>query len=172
MNQELTSENKAQAWAAENSPGCVVEIGVLNGNTAKWLCEHNPKLTVYGIDPIIPDSMNQSLVGNIDRIKENTKGLNHVFINDYSFNVVKTWHTPIGYLFIDGDHTYEAVKRDYDEWFPFVMPGGFIGIHDSTSNRGGPANWPGPSRLADELIKEERMVLVCSIQQITLFKKA
>lgn len=36
----------------------------------------------------------------------------------------------IDFLFIDGDHTYEGVKRDFELYFGLVKTGGFIGLHD------------------------------------------
>ena len=33
-------------------------------------------------------------------------------------------------LFIDGDHTYEGVKRDFELYSPLVRDGGLIGLHD------------------------------------------
>lgn len=34
------------------------------------------------------------------------------------------------FAFIDADHTYEAVLRDINAWWPKVMPGGFMAGHD------------------------------------------
>lgn len=36
----------------------------------------------------------------------------------------------VDFLFIDGDHTYDGVKKDYELYAPFVRPGGVIGFHD------------------------------------------
>lgn len=36
----------------------------------------------------------------------------------------------IDYLFIDGDHTYEGVKQDFEMYSPFVRKGGLIAFHD------------------------------------------
>jgi len=36
----------------------------------------------------------------------------------------------VSYLFIDAEHTYDAVKKDYECYKEFVEPGGFIGFHD------------------------------------------
>lgn len=37
---------------------------------------------------------------------------------------------PIDFLFIDGDHSYEGVKQDFEMYSPFVRPGGIIAFHD------------------------------------------
>jgi cephalosporin hydroxylase len=36
----------------------------------------------------------------------------------------------LDYLFIDGDHTYEGVKLDFEMYSPFVRSGGMIAFHD------------------------------------------
>ena len=36
----------------------------------------------------------------------------------------------LDFLFIDGDHTYEGVKMDYEMYSPLVRPGGIIAFHD------------------------------------------
>lgn len=36
----------------------------------------------------------------------------------------------LDFLFIDGDHTYEGVKRDFEMYSPFVKKGGIIAFHD------------------------------------------
>ena len=36
----------------------------------------------------------------------------------------------IDFLFIDGDHTYEGVKRDFELYSPLVLTGGVVAFHD------------------------------------------
>ena len=36
----------------------------------------------------------------------------------------------LDFLFIDGDHTYEGVKDDFEHYKQYVKPGGWIGFHD------------------------------------------
>jgi predicted O-methyltransferase YrrM len=37
---------------------------------------------------------------------------------------------PLDVLFIDGDHTYEGVKRDFELYAPLVRRGGMVVLHD------------------------------------------
>lgn len=37
---------------------------------------------------------------------------------------------PVDFLFIDGDHTYNGVKKDFEDYSSFVGPGGIIAFHD------------------------------------------
>ncbi len=37
---------------------------------------------------------------------------------------------PLDYLFIDGDHTYAGVERDFQMYAPLVRSGGIIALHD------------------------------------------
>ena len=77
-------------------------------------------------------------------------------------------------IFIDGDHRYEAVRKDFDDWFPHVRPGGFMLLHDSRRlpgdymfNRG----WPGPTQLASELEGCPEVRQVDRADTITVWKK-
>ena len=47
----------------------------------------------------------------------------------------------IDFLFIDGDHTYEGVRMDYEMYSPLVTPGGMIGFHDIAYTEGVTRLW-------------------------------
>lgn len=58
-------------------------------------------------------------------------------------------------LFIDGDHSYEGARADFDRWSAFVRPGGHLLLHDAV-DRGGYGNvYPGVQRVADEVARED-----------------
>jgi predicted O-methyltransferase YrrM len=50
-------------------------------------------------------------------------------------------------IFIDMDHSYEAVKQDLIHWFPKLKKGGYIAGHD--------IDWPGVSRAVNEFFHKE-----------------
>jgi predicted O-methyltransferase YrrM len=43
----------------------------------------------------------------------------------------------IDFIFIDGDHSYDACKADIAAWTPFVKRGGVIAFHDFGSRADG-----------------------------------
>jgi MMP 1-O-methyltransferase len=53
-----------------------------------------------------------------------------VLIVGRSPEVAALWNTPLGFVFIDGGHTDEAARADYEGWAGFVAPGGLLAIHD------------------------------------------
>lgn len=62
-----------------------------------------------------------------------------------SAEAAKQWQGPIRLLFIDGDHSYEASRQDFELWSPFVAPHGVICFHDIPG-------WPGVTKFYEELI--------------------
>lgn len=45
----------------------------------------------------------------------------------------------IDLLFIDGDHSYEGVRRDFEMFVPLVRPAGLIALHDVSVHRHDPS---------------------------------
>lgn len=54
-------------------------------------------------------------------------------------------------LFIDGDHSYEGAKADFDRWSAFVRPGGHVLLHDAVDTGGYGNVYPGVARLVGEI---------------------
>jgi predicted O-methyltransferase YrrM len=42
----------------------------------------------------------------------------------------RLWSTPLGMVFIDGGHSFEAAQADYAGWHAKLKPGGVLAIHD------------------------------------------
>jgi predicted O-methyltransferase YrrM len=54
-------------------------------------------------------------------------------------------------LFIDGDHSYDGAKADFDRWSAFVRSGGHVLLHDAVDTGGYGNVYPGVARLAAEI---------------------
>jgi hypothetical protein len=152
----------------------VVEIGVLDGGTTKEMalvCS----VPIYGIDPLIPDSMNKRLIGHEEVIRDNLGFYSQfTFIKDFSYNAVKNWQKPFDFIFIDGDHTYEAVRQDFEQWLPLLQTGGFMAFHDSAPVLSVPSDfcgWPGPVKLVSELKNRPELQFVETQDSLSIFRK-
>ena len=136
--------------------GSAVEIGCLDGFSTAVIISCSD-LFLTSIDPFIPDSMADTLIGCRKRFHENVTSQypdRSLLIDGYSLDHVAGFYDKsLALVFIDGDHRYDQVLADYNAWSPKVEVGGLLAIHDSRMSRPGGANFHiGPSRVADEQI--------------------
>ena len=135
--------------ASQVSEGCIVEVGSYRGRSTVALAlgaQHGSNIPVYTIEP--HEQFEGVLGGNFgprDRVEFffnilRTNCAETVRVIGVSSEVVtKGWDKPIGLLWIDGDHRYEAVKRDFTCWEPFILKQGLVAFHDSIDEGLGPA---------------------------------
>ena len=80
-----------------------------------------------------------------------------VWINKFSHDAVQNWDMPLDFLMIDGDHSEQGVQRDWDDWSPFVVPGGVVVFHDARIfDRGWTTAEYGPVKLVDRLFRQRK----------------
>jgi len=70
-----------------------------------------------------------------------------VIMASKSEQVATIWNKPLKFIFIDADHSYEGVKKDFELFEPYVIPGGLIGMHDID-----PVGHPGVVRFYNEVM--------------------
>lgn len=63
-----------------------------------------------------------------------------------SQDAARDWEQPVGLLFIDAEHSYQACLADIEAWAHKVVPGGWIAFHDYKSH------FPGVMRAVQERI--------------------
>ena len=114
------------AAAAVEADGIVVTVDHHRGSE-----EHQPGWEYH--DPALVDP----IAGRIDTLPVLRGTLLSAGVEDRvvvivgrSAQVARLWATPVGLAFIDGGHTEQAARLDYDGWAPKVAPGGLLAIHD------------------------------------------
>jgi predicted O-methyltransferase YrrM len=63
---------------------------------------------------------------------------------------------PASLLFVDGDHTYEGARADYERWRELVAPGGDMLFHDAVDVGGYGNHYPGIARLVGEIERDDK----------------
>jgi len=140
--------------------GVIVEIGSYKGRSTICLgmgsLEGN-KVPIYAIDPHDGrdphDSRTHTGASTLSEFLNNVHraGLDDIIhpIVDQSENVASSFALPVELLFIDGDHAYESVQRDFSMWAPKVIENGVIALHDTRC-------YEGPRKIAAEKMYRSR----------------
>ncbi len=156
--------------------GNIVEIGSFRGSSAVALAmgaRAGNHQRVYTIDPY--DSFKGPLgrtFGPLDRVHLLRNLLRAGVAEDVwvvnlpSVATSKAWSGPISLLWIDGDHSYDAVRADLECWSRFVMPEGLIAFDDSLDPEIGPA------RVVRELLESGRFERHSIRGKITILRPA
>ena len=146
----MISEAEAEALmrlAAEvPAEACIVEVGSYRGRSTTALALGANGAPVYAIEPHESFSgiyggefgpadrraffANLLRAGVVERVR---------LVNLSSEVASEGWTRPIGLLWLDGDHTVEGVRRDYEAWARYLRPGGLVAFHDALDPQDGPA---------------------------------
>ncbi len=62
---------------------------------------------------------------------------------------------PIDLVFIDGDHSPDGCREDWEVWSPHVRPGGHIAFHDARLGQPGGDGSPGPTGVVDAVFRAQ-----------------
>lgn len=158
-------EGYALMLMAAHGPGAgeIVEIGSWMGKSACWLAAGSKSAQrekIHAIDPFDGGPMLKE--HPIIREQGTTY---HMFVDnltsaglfDYVVPIVATsrqaaraWDKPIRLLFIDGDHSYEAVKTDFEMWSRFLIADALIAFDDVTGG------YEGAKRYYDALLQGDQ----------------
>jgi len=121
-----------------------VEIGAASGENAKRVLKNISIKQLYCIDPWVEYEEDNKLDAHSrseqnrseQRCKKLLKPWNDkiVYIKKYSSEAVGYLPNNLDFVYIDGNHQYEFVKKDIELYYPKVKPGGVIGGDDFCGN--------------------------------------
>jgi predicted O-methyltransferase YrrM len=142
--------------AREVREGCIVEVGAYRGRTTVALGRGSldgHRVPVFSIEPhqtftgVLGGRFGPADAGAFHRAMLET-GSYHVvhLVSLSSEQAAQGWRLPVKLLWIDGDHSYEGVRRDFKSWQPYLAQGATI-VFDDADN---PAI--GPHRLIAEIL--------------------
>ena len=120
-------------------PAVCVEIGSARGRSACFIglaLKENGRGKLIAIDPHKPTEWNDS--DSVDTIEIIRNHLRYVGVEEQveirrqtSSEAAHGWSDRIDLIFIDGDHTYEGVKQDWDLFSPHLAEFGVAIFHDT-----------------------------------------
>lgn len=140
--------------ARELTDGVIVEVGSYRGrSTVALALGAGNDVPVYAIEPHEPfTGMLGGEFGPADRAAFYRAMLRTGMyqrvrlVNLPSRTAARGWELPVGLLWIDGDHRYEAVRADFDAWSRHLTETATVVFDDATDPE------IGPHRLIGELL--------------------
>ncbi len=130
----------------------IVEIGSYVGKTSSYfaraiLDSDQEGQFLFSMDPFIGSIEHQQFINTnteyfqngttfwkfVENLKELGVYDKVIPIATHSDKIANFWNKPIKILFIDGDHNHDQPMRDYLNFSPFIVAGGYLIFHDSTT---------------------------------------
>lgn len=106
--------------------GVCAEIGILKGDYSRYILDTVKPQKLHLID-INPKSIKIAKKRFEDEIEQN---LVEVHREDSSTYLTSTPQGTFDWIYIDGDHSYEGVKRDLESAHNAIKPDGLISLND------------------------------------------
>jgi predicted O-methyltransferase YrrM len=136
-----------------------IEIGVYEGiNTAiisKALARDGK---TFGIDPFFKGALGicyHKVIAKL-HIKRNAVKGKVVLIEKFSFDAVGDVPEIVDFIFIDGDHSYEGISKDWQLYADKLKPGGIMALHDTSVAGSGAAGILDSVRFYNDVIRNDR----------------
>lgn len=142
----------------------IVEIGVYEGSSAVRLCAVlGPESELHLIDPFghHPDALRAGWAATERATRRAVAraarhgGPQVVWHVAFSADVAAGWDEEVDLVFIDGDHSEEGCRTDWELWHPHVAAGGVVLFHDARATQPDPVGLPGPTTVVDEVFRTD-----------------
>lgn len=132
--QTTSSERSVLEKYAKNA-SVGIEIGVFEGvNTSLIAKNMKADGMLYGIDPFFKGvtGICYSKLITLHNLRK-TKTIGKVtLIEKLSGDAATDVPEKIDFIFIDGDHSYEGIAKDWELFSRKIVPGGIIALHDTS----------------------------------------
>jgi predicted O-methyltransferase YrrM len=156
----------------------LVEIGVWHGvTTARLRAAMAPDGVLYAVDPFPSGRLGFSLQRHIahrvaERVRNGTLEWVELRGEEAGRRHAAERREPVDFVFIDGDHSYESVRGDWEAWSPLVAPGGVIALHDSHPTPARPIHDAGSVRFTlERVVTDPRFEVIEIVETLTVVRR-
>jgi predicted O-methyltransferase YrrM len=155
-----------------------VELGVWHGVTTRQLrSAMSPDAELWAVDPYPKGRLGVSFPEQIARREVDAVENGRVrWVRTSGVNAAALWREerrePADFVFVDGDHCYDAIAGDWAAWSGLVSPGGVIALHDSRSTPERPIDAAGSARFTREtILTDPRFRCIEEVDSLTVVER-
>jgi Methyltransferase domain len=159
-----------------NLNGKGVEIGVCKGDYSKILLEKSNLSTLFSVDPWqnmsadiywdrnnVPQDENEERYQNVVREFKKYGDKSKILRMTSKDASPQFQDGELEFVYIDGNHSYEACKEDIQLWWPKVKKGGLFAGHDYVDGKVNESEF-GVKSAVDEFVKANNQTLFVNPQ--------
>lgn len=122
-------------YVAEREPRTVLEIGLFLGGTLYvWTRGLDTTERLVSVDQPVWNDLVHARRSDFCAAFSDTAPIDVVYGDSHAerteAEIAEGFSEPVDFLFIDGDHTYEGVKQDFETYRRLVGDGGIVAFHD------------------------------------------
>jgi predicted O-methyltransferase YrrM len=152
------------------------EIGVYEGVTTLVIAASiAPEGILYGVDPFFRGRLGISYGRIISELALRRARLRHKvrLVEKLSHDAAPLVREPLDFAFIDGDHRYEAIERDWSDWSAKIRPGGAIALHDTQAPAHDPgvADYGSARYFRETIARDPRFEVVESVDSLNVLRR-
>lgn len=174
--QTTKKEREALVSYCDNA-SLAVEIGVFEGACTALIAKSIPeKAILYGIDPFFKGKLGicyEKLITKRQLAKFRVKRKVRL-VEKLSFDAVQDVPENIDFIFIDGDHTWAGIQKDWNDWSKKVKVGGIIALHDTSASEAFPSfeNQESIKFFSEVIRKDGSFTLLKTVDSTNILQKA
>jgi len=155
-----------------------IEIGVFTGGHAKAILDNSNLKLLIGIDPYkmyegggrpggMKNQRDFDYLYSFVMVKLKSDRYKHLLLtSDKAYSLLASTGDKFDFVFIDGYHSYNQVKKDLNNYSALIRKGGVVACHDYNHS-----GYPGVSRAIDEFAKQHKArIVICPLHAIYMEK--
>lgn len=149
----------------------LAEIGVFQGVTTRRLASvMDPSGTYFAVDPYTTGRLGINFEYLIAR-REAAKGAvgRVVWVKTIGAEApskASLAGRTVDFLFIDGDHSYDGLRGDWEAWKPLVEVGGIVGLHDTIGGKFGCERY-----MRETILTDPDFEVVAEVDSLTVLRR-
>lgn len=167
-------QNALQAFARGKSRA--VEIGVFEGFNTRLIAEVlQEEGILLAVDPFfkgrLPICWGEVIARRHvrrSRVEDRVR-----FVKALSWEAVSQVNGNFDFIFVDGDHSWTGISRDWQDWSALIVVGGLIALHDTCrSGASEKASGLDSYRFYEEVIQQDaRFELVDQVDTLSVLRR-
>jgi predicted O-methyltransferase YrrM len=172
---QTTAREREMLEKYASGASAAIEIGVYEGINTVVISRALAKGgKAFGIDPFFKGALGicyHKVIAKL-HLKRNSVKDKVILVEKFSFDAVGDVPEAVDLIFIDGDHSYEGIRKDWQLYAEKLRPGGIMALHDTSVVGSGAGGVLDSVRFYDDVIQlDDRYQWLETVDSMNVLRK-